>query len=76
MVRKGYRNCSIPEKLYEELETYVEKSNGKYVSIAETVREAIREFLEKEDSLESVVLVLFSERDFQVYLRTAKSILT
>ncbi len=48
MVRKGYRNLSIPEQLYKELETYVEKSNGRYVSVSETTREAIREFLEKQ----------------------------
>ena len=48
MVRKGYRNCSIPEKLFKDLEKFVENSNGRYVSVAEAVREAIREFLEKE----------------------------
>jgi len=48
MVRKGYRNLSIPEQLFKELEAFVEKSNGKYVSVAETVREAVREFLEKQ----------------------------
>jgi O-acetyl-ADP-ribose deacetylase (regulator of RNase III) len=35
----------------------------------------VKEFLEKEDKLEKVVLVLFSERDFKIYLETAKSIL-
>ena len=48
MVRKGYRNLSIPEQLFKELEAYVKKSNGRYVSVAETVREAVREFLEKQ----------------------------
>jgi Arc/MetJ-type ribon-helix-helix transcriptional regulator len=47
LVRKGYRNLSIPEQPFRELEDFVEKSQGKYVSVAETVREAIREFLEK-----------------------------
>jgi len=47
MVRKGYRNLSIPEQLFLELEDFVEKSKGRYVSVAETVREAIREFLDK-----------------------------
>lgn len=46
-MRKGYRNLSIPEELFRELEGFVEKSKGRYVSVAETVREAIREFLEK-----------------------------
>jgi len=48
MVRKGYRNLSIPDQLFKELEDFVEKSNGRYVSVAETVREAVREFLEKQ----------------------------
>jgi len=47
MVRKGYRNLSIPEQLYLELEEFVRKSKGRYVSVAEVVREAVREFLEK-----------------------------
>jgi O-acetyl-ADP-ribose deacetylase (regulator of RNase III) len=36
----------------------------------------VKDFLEKEDKLDLVVFVLFSERDFQVYLRTAESTLT
>jgi len=47
MVRKGYRNLSIPEQLFVELEDFVKKSKGRYVSVAEAAREAIREFLEK-----------------------------
>lgn len=47
LVRKGYRNLSIPEQLFVELEEFVEKSRGRYVSVAEAAREAIREFLEK-----------------------------
>ena len=35
----------------------------------------VKEFLEKEDKLERVVFVLFSENDFQVYFKTAESIL-
>ena len=34
----------------------------------------IKTFLEKEDKLEKVVLVAFSEADFEVYLETARSI--
>jgi Arc/MetJ-type ribon-helix-helix transcriptional regulator len=48
MVRKGYRNLSIPEQLYKEIETLVKQSNGKYVSVLEAARVAIREFLEKQ----------------------------
>ncbi len=47
MVRKGYRNISIPEQLYEELETYVRESKGRYVSIAEVIRVSVREFLDR-----------------------------
>ena len=36
----------------------------------------VKDFLEKEDKLERAVFVLFSENDFQVYLRTAKSTLS
>ena len=36
----------------------------------------VKDFLEKEDELERVVFVLFSENDFQVYLQTTKSILS
>ncbi len=36
----------------------------------------VKDFLEKEDKLERVVFVLFSENDYQVYLQTAKSILS
>ncbi len=35
----------------------------------------VKDFLEKEDNLERVILVSFSLGDFQVYLETAKSIL-
>jgi len=35
----------------------------------------VKDFLEKEDKLERVILVLFFESDFQLYLETAKSIL-
>jgi len=46
LVRKGYRNLSIPEQLFVELQQFVEKSKGRYVSVAEVVRDAIREFLD------------------------------
>ena len=34
---------------------------------------AVKDFLIKEDNLEKVVFVLFSERDFEVYLKAAKT---
>ncbi len=36
----------------------------------------VKDFLEKEDKLEKVIFVLFSDRDFEIYLETAKSILS
>ena len=35
----------------------------------------VKDFLEKEDRLERVILVLFSESDFQLYLASTKSVL-
>ena len=35
----------------------------------------VKEFLEKEDKLDMVVLVLFSRRDFEIYKETAKEIM-
>ncbi len=47
MVRKGYRNLSVPNELFTELERFVAESKGRYVSVAEVVRESVREFLDK-----------------------------
>jgi O-acetyl-ADP-ribose deacetylase (regulator of RNase III) len=35
----------------------------------------VKEFLEKENQLEKVVLVLFSRRDFEIYMEAAREIL-
>ncbi len=35
----------------------------------------VKDFLEKEDKLEKVTFVLFSDRDFEIYLESVKSIL-
>jgi len=47
LVRKGYRNLSVPNELFVELERFVADSKGRYVSVAEVVRESVREFLDK-----------------------------
>jgi len=47
LVRKGYRNLSIPEQLFLDLQQFVGESEGKYISVAEVVRQAVREFLEE-----------------------------
>jgi len=46
LVRKGYRNLSVPNELYLELERFVAESKGRYVSVAEVIRESVREFLD------------------------------
>jgi O-acetyl-ADP-ribose deacetylase (regulator of RNase III) len=33
----------------------------------------VKEFLEKEDKLERIIFVLFSDRDFEIYLKAAKT---
>jgi Arc/MetJ-type ribon-helix-helix transcriptional regulator len=45
MSRKNYRSLTLPEGLYKELEKYIERSNGSYVSVSEVVREALRDYL-------------------------------
>jgi Arc/MetJ-type ribon-helix-helix transcriptional regulator len=50
MSRRGYRSLTIPEGLYKKIEKYIDKSNGSYVSISEVVREALREYLKKNNS--------------------------
>jgi Arc/MetJ-type ribon-helix-helix transcriptional regulator len=45
MSRTGFKSLTIPEGLWIELEKFVEESNGYYVSVAEVVREALRDYL-------------------------------
>jgi Arc/MetJ-type ribon-helix-helix transcriptional regulator len=47
MSRREYRAITLPEGLYRDIQKYLEASQGRYVSISEIVREAIREFLIK-----------------------------
>ena len=46
MSRRNYKNLTIPEGLYRELEKFVANSRGYYVSILEVVREALRQYLQ------------------------------
>ena len=46
MPRQGYKSVSLPKGLYNELEEYVKRSNGRYISISEVVREALRDYLQ------------------------------
>jgi len=50
LVRKGYQNLSVPNQLYEEQERFADESKGRYVSVAEVVREAVREFLDRKQT--------------------------
>ncbi len=45
MPRKSYKSVVIPETLYEKIETHVEQSKGRYITISEVVREAVWGFL-------------------------------
>jgi O-acetyl-ADP-ribose deacetylase (regulator of RNase III) len=38
--------------------------------------QTVKDFLEKENKLDKVIFILFSNRDFEIYSETAKSILT
>ena len=46
MVNK-YRNVSIPEDLFLRLEKLVGSNNSGYVSVSDTVKDAVRELLRK-----------------------------
>ena len=48
MTSKRYRSLTISKGLWQHLERYVEESNGYYVSVAEVVREALRDYLRKQ----------------------------
>ncbi len=80
LLKQAYRN-SLKLAVAKGLKTiaFPSISTGAYgYPIEEASRIAIgtvKDFLEKEDKLEKVIFVLFSERDFQIYVETAKSIL-
>jgi Arc/MetJ-type ribon-helix-helix transcriptional regulator len=44
MPKSEFRTISLPHRYYQQLEEYIEQSNGYYVSIAEVVREALRDY--------------------------------
>ena len=81
LLKQAYRN-SMKLAVAKGLKTiaFPSISTGAYgYPIGEASRVAlntVKDFLEKEDKLERVTLVLFSESDFQLHLETAKSILT
>lgn len=80
LLKQAYKN-SLRLAVAKGLKTiaFPSISTGAYgYPIEDASRIAVRtvkEFLEKVDKLEKVVFVLFSERDFEIYLETVKSIL-
>lgn len=48
---KQYRNVSLPEELYDKLETLVESKQAGYVSVSDAVKDAVRELLRKHNLL-------------------------
>jgi O-acetyl-ADP-ribose deacetylase (regulator of RNase III) len=78
MLKQAYRNSlklAVANGL--KIVAFPSISTGAYgYPVEEASRIAVstvKAFLEKEDRLERVILVLFSESDFQVYLETTKS---
>ena len=80
LLKQAYRN-SLKLAVAKGLKTiaFPSISTGAYgYPVEEASRVAvntIKDFLEKEDRLERVILVLFSEADFGVYVETAKDVL-
>jgi O-acetyl-ADP-ribose deacetylase (regulator of RNase III) len=79
LLKQAYRN-SLKLAVIKRLKTvaFPSISTGAYgypVEEASCIAvSTVKDFLEKEDNLDRVILVLFSERDFQVYLTKAESI--
>lgn len=48
---KRYRNVSIPEELYLELEKLVKSNKAGYVSVSDAVKDCVRELLRKHKML-------------------------
>lgn len=48
MSKTVFHPITLPTGLYHQLENYVEQSKGYYVSITEVVREALRDYLKKQ----------------------------
>ena len=81
LLKQAYRN-SLKLAVAKGLKTiaFPSISTGAYGYPIEDASQiavrTVKDFLEKEDKLERVTFVLFSENDFQVYLRNAESILS
>jgi O-acetyl-ADP-ribose deacetylase (regulator of RNase III) len=80
LLKQAYRNSlKLAASRGLKVVAFPSISTGAYgYPVEEASRVAIqtvKDFLEKEDRIEKVILVLFSEGNFQVYVETAKSIL-
>jgi O-acetyl-ADP-ribose deacetylase (regulator of RNase III) len=79
LLKQAYRN-SLKLAVAKGLKTtaFPSISTGAYgypiEDASQIALRTVKDFLEKEDKLERVIFVLFSENDFQVYLRNAESI--
>ena len=49
MTRRGYRSVTIPASLYQNIERFVKESHGRYITVTEVVREALRAYLRQVD---------------------------
>jgi len=49
MTRRGFRSLTIPASLYQDVERFVDESHGRYVTVTEVVREALRNYPRKDD---------------------------
>jgi len=81
LLKQAYRNSlklAVAKKL--KVIAFPSISTGAYgYPIEEASRitlNTVKDFLEREDGLEKVMIVLYSENDFKVYLEKAKSILS
>ena len=44
MKKSDFRTISIPKSYYDKIEEFIDESNGFYVSVAEVIREALRDY--------------------------------
>jgi O-acetyl-ADP-ribose deacetylase len=79
LLRTAYRN-SLKLAVAKGLKTvaFPSISTGAYgyptEEAADVAVAAVKDFLEKEDKIERVIFVLFSDKDFGIYLKAAKTV--
>jgi Arc/MetJ-type ribon-helix-helix transcriptional regulator len=55
MPKTRFRTISLPRSYFRKIDKYIEQSNGFYVSAAEVVREALREYFTDKNHLTHTV---------------------